>query len=111
MAERLHISVKTLIRRMAEARVRGITPVRHRLLSEADIDCGPISNDAPTSLAWRTPPGVPADIRRQLHRAETSWPLNAGKGAEHGRWGDAPGRPRTLARGHPPRSPDPAAPE
>lgn len=37
MAERLHISVKTLIRQMAEARVRGITPVRHRLLSEADI--------------------------------------------------------------------------
>ena len=73
MAERLHIIVKTLIRRMAGAGVHGIKPGRHRLLSQADIATLPAYLERrATSLARRTPPGVPVDIRRQLHRAETS---------------------------------------
>lgn len=72
-AARLHISIRTLRDRMAEAGVRGIKPGRKRLLPEGDFQTLiEYLARRTTNLGARTAPGVPVNVRRATARFDTA---------------------------------------
>lgn len=71
-AERLHITIRTLKQRLAEANIRGVRPGRSRLFSEADFQTLlSYLDQRATSLTPRTAPVVPVNVRRAVARSDT----------------------------------------